>query len=208
MMRVIDHLRLSKTYEIYEGDNHVYCVCKYYNGRDLLSYLIEEGLPSEKVTINITKQILQALSYLSTLKIMHRDVKPENILFVDEQENQIVIVDYGFATYEKDYKKLFSRCGTPGFVAPEVLNDEEYDCSIDVYSCGIILYLMLSGDIPFNGESQSEIVEQNIKGDVDFEILSQLKVSDWLIELLKKMLRKNKQKRISANEALAEILSQ
>jgi calcium/calmodulin-dependent protein kinase I len=74
---------------------------------------------------------------------MHRDLKPENVIFRDSKEGiDIGVVDLGFATYESDYKKLFIRCGTPGYVAPEVLKDRSYDCRVDIYSIGIILYIM------------------------------------------------------------------
>ena len=76
----------------------------------------------------------------------------------------------GFATYEKDYDKLFKRCGTPGYVAPEILNDRPYTTKVDVFSCGIIFYILLTGKIPFNGMSYKEIVYQNMKAKIDFKI--------------------------------------
>ena len=75
-------------------------------------------------------------------KIIHRDLKPENIIFKNTSNIDIGIVDLGFATYEDDYDKLFKRCGTPGYVAPEILKDKPYECKVDVYSCGIIFYIM------------------------------------------------------------------
>ena len=76
----------------------------------------------------------------------------------------------GFATYEKDYDKLFKRCGTPGYVAPEILNDRPYTTKVDVFSCGIIFYILLTGKIPFNGMSYKEIVYKNMKAKIDFKI--------------------------------------
>lgn len=78
------------------------------------------------------------------------------------------MVDLGFATLEKDYRKLFTRCGTPGYVAPEVLNDKDYTCKADVFSAGIIFYIILTGHIPFYGNSYREIVMRNMKGDINF----------------------------------------
>ena len=76
-------------------------------------------------------------------RVIHRDIKPENIIFKGTQENiDIAVVDLGFATYEEDYRKLFVRCGTPGYVAPEVLNDKDYTCKADVFSTGVIFYIM------------------------------------------------------------------
>jgi len=88
-------------------------------------------------------------------------LKPENILFKKKTGINIGIVDLGFATLEKDYEALFVRCGTPGYVAPEVLNDLPYKCKSDVYSAGIITYIILTGKLPFNGKSYQHIVEKN-----------------------------------------------
>ena len=87
------------------------------------------------------------------MNIIHRDLKPENILFRKKNILDIGIVDLGFATLQSDYQSLFVRCGTPGYVAPEVLNDLPYDCKVDVYSAGIITYIMfvkkINGKITF-----------------------------------------------------------
>lgn len=143
MMREVNFYRVLKMLEIYEGENYVYCLCELYPGTDLLNAIIKRGSQPESKALAITWQILEALSYLHSKKIMHRDVKPENIMFKGTQENiDIGIVDLGFASFEEDYKKLFVRCGTPGYVAPEILNDKDYDCKVDVFSAGVIFYMM------------------------------------------------------------------
>ena len=93
------------------------------------------------------------MEYLHSKTIIHRDLKPENILFKHGHEVDIGIVDLGFATFERDYNALFVRCGTPGYVAPEILNDYPYNCKSDVYSAGIIAFILLSGKLPFKGKS-------------------------------------------------------
>lgn len=143
MMREVNFYRVLKMIEIYEGENYVYCLCELYPGTDLLNAIIKRGSQPESKALAITWQILEALSYLHSKKIMHRDVKPENIMFKGTQENiDIGMVDLGFATFEEDYRKLFVRCGTPGYVAPEILNDKDYDCKVDVFSAGVIFYMM------------------------------------------------------------------
>ena len=103
--------------------------------------------------------------------VIHRDVKPENILFKNKNEDvDLALVDLGFATLEKQYRHLFVRCGTPGYVAPEILNDKDYDRKVDVYSVGVIFYMILSNKIPFPGKSYSEIVLKNMAGKVDFDL--------------------------------------
>jgi calcium/calmodulin-dependent protein kinase I len=128
---------------MYEGENFIYCLCELYRGADLLNSIIKKGSQPESKALNIILQIMEALAYMHSKQIIHRDLKPENIIFKGTQENiDIGIVDLGFATFEEDYRKLFVRCGTPGYVAPEVLNDKDYTCKADVFSAGIIFYIM------------------------------------------------------------------
>ena len=144
MMREMNFYRVLKLHELYEGENFIYCLCELYKGTDLLNAIIKKGCQPEGKALTIIFQILEALSYMHSKKIIHRDVKPENIIFKGTQENiDIGIVDLGFATFEEDFKKLFHRCGTPGYVAPEVLNDKDYTCKADVFSAGVIFYIML-----------------------------------------------------------------
>lgn len=76
---------------------------------------------------------------------MHRDIKPENLILKDKDHLTIVLVDFGLAEYESNQNKIFTRCGTPGYVAPEVLNDLPYDCKVDAFSAGVIFYNLLTG---------------------------------------------------------------
>jgi calcium-dependent protein kinase len=101
------------------------------------------GRFSEVEALEIIYRILSGLAYLESQDIIHRDLKPENIIFRDKDDPyEVVIVDFGFATKVEDFKSLFTRCGTPGYVAPEVLNDFPYNCKADVFSSGIILYIL------------------------------------------------------------------
>ena len=96
---------------------------------------------------------------MASRSIIHRDLKPENILLkTQDEDSELAIVDLGFATFEKDYKNLFVRCGTPGYVAPEILHDKDYDCKVDVFSVGVIFYIMLSGNVPFSNDSYMKLV--------------------------------------------------
>jgi len=143
MMRQMNHPRVLRLYELYEGENFIYCLCELYKGADLLNSIIKKGSQPEPKALTIILQILEALAYMHSKRIIHRDLKPENIIFKGTQDNiDIGIVDLGFATFEEDFRKLFVRCGTPGYVAPEVLNDKDYDCRADVFSAGIIFYIM------------------------------------------------------------------
>jgi serine/threonine protein kinase len=104
---------------------------------------IVKGRFSERQSLEIIYRIVKGLAYLESKDIIHRDLKPENIIFKSKTNPyEVVIVDFGFATKVEDYKNLFVRCGTPGYVAPEVLNDFPYTTKADVFSAGIILYIL------------------------------------------------------------------
>jgi len=144
MMRSVNHYRVMKLHELYEGENYIYCLIELYQGSDLLKAIIRKGGQPESKALTVIFQLLEGLSYLHTMHIMHRDLKPENIMFKGPNETPDVgLVDLGFATLEADYRNLFVRCGTPGYVAPEVLNDKDYNCKADIFSAGVIFYIML-----------------------------------------------------------------
>lgn len=108
----------------------------------MLEAIVEKGFQPEVKSLAIVLQLLQCLEYLHSRRIIHRDLKPDNVIFKDDDTIEIGLVDLGFATFEEDYDKLFKRCGTPGYVAPEILADQHYDCKADIFSCGVILYIL------------------------------------------------------------------
>jgi len=111
-------------------------------GGDLFDHLMTYGVYKERNASVLIANILKAMKYLHKRGIIHRDIKPENIIVKSTfDDSDIKISDFGLATF-KDSKFLFTRCGTPGYVAPEVLNDEPYDEKVDIFSVGVILYIM------------------------------------------------------------------
>ena len=202
ILRKMDHPAVIGFRELYQGDNYVYCVTDLYQGRNL-SKELKNGAIKEKKALRIIFNILKGLEYMHQQGIMHRDIKPENILFKSQRGTDLVLIDFGFATYEKNYNKLLTRCGTPGYVAPEVLNNQKYTKKIDIYSTGIILYCLITGKLPFNNESYQELVRQNMESEIDFDLKKKgIKVGDQTLKLLKGMLERNAFKRLSANAAI------
>lgn len=146
MMREINHENIINLREVYETDNSLYMVMDLINGGQLLSIL----KPGKKLPISlckhILKQILSAVDHIHSKNIMHRDIKPQNILIKDKESFEINLVDFGLST-KCDLKNfIFVRCGTPGFVAPEIMKikdgDAIYDKACDIFSIGIILHIM------------------------------------------------------------------
>lgn len=171
MLRTVHGPNLLETVKIYEGENNIYCVGQYCSGGTLYEYIKTYGKPTVSHTLLIIKQLLGALNYLESKDLIHRDLKPENILFDDKTLQSVTLVDFGFMTKAKEYNSLFTRCGTPGYVAPEVLADKPYDIKVDVYSLGILFYILLTKVNPFNHKSYSKLIQRNKSGSIDFHLL-------------------------------------
>jgi len=140
-MQHLDHQNIIKFYEVYEGENHIYLVLELLNGGELFNNIIKRGHYTEKDACITIKQLLSALAYMHSKNLMHRDIKPENLILKDQFGFMIKVADFGLSEVIGK-TNLFKRCGTPGYVAPEILNDQDYDTKVDVFSAGVILYIL------------------------------------------------------------------
>lgn len=213
IMRRLNHNNLMRLFEIHESQNSIYLVLELLEGGELLDYLSRQ---QGKVPIpdyrHIMACLLKALEYMASRRLMHRDLKPENIILkkkgVPILENQLTIVDFGLATLCDTEEYLFKRCGTPGFVAPEVVNapsegSVHYSPKCDIFSVGVIFYLILAGKAPFPGKTFRTILQHNKECKIDYDVEELKKAPPEAVALLKKMLEIDPTKRCSAAEALA-----
>ena len=158
----LDHPNIIKLYEVYENEDFIYIVMELCNGGELFDRIIkrtEMGNPfTEKEAATIYKQLMSAVSYCHSNKIVHRDLKPENLLLLNnDDDTHIKIIDFGTSLiFKKKNTSMFDRVGTAYYISPEVI-DGYYDEKCDVWSCGIILYILLCGYPPFNGRDDEEI---------------------------------------------------
>jgi serine/threonine protein kinase len=166
---LMDHPNIMPLEMLYEGSQFVYCLTPLYSGGCLLDAIIKAGNFSQFRSIVYLKQLLMAAAYMEAKDHMHRDIKPENVLLTEGGED-VILVDFGFATKTEEYDQLFVRCGTPGYVAPEILQDVPYDPRVDVFSIGVILYVMLTGNVPFASEDPDELIDMNARCEVDFDL--------------------------------------
>jgi serine/threonine protein kinase len=209
VMKQLKHPNIMKLEEVHESKNSVYLVLELLEGGELLQFLWNKETLTSNDHVQIMKSILNALAYMAEKNIMHRDLKPDNIILKNKDKiefNNLKLVDFGLSSVCGSYEQLFKRCGTPGFVAPEVINSNpaykiSYNHKCDVFSAGVIFYILLTERSPFEGKSFKEILEKNKKCKLDF-YHAQLVKNKVALDLLKKMLEVNPDKRISAKEAL------
>ena len=164
----LSHPNIMQIFEVFQDQSSFYIVSEYCKGGELFDILSQKGSLSEKDTAHIMKQVLSAISYSHKNNIVHRDLKPENILLDDNSKDLFIkIIDWGCAVSFSTDKKMHEADGTAYYIAPEVLR-EEYDEKCDVWSCGVILYIMLCGYPPFNGATDDEIFEKVRIGEFDY----------------------------------------
>jgi serine/threonine protein kinase len=210
VLKCLDHPNIIKFEELHESENSLYLVMELLEGKEVFD--MNQGKLKSGEARYILRGILQGLQYLAEKGIVHRDLKPQNLIFqrnnCEVSKNTVKIVDFGLSTFVDAEEYLFKRCGTPGFVAPEIINADKNDPNLkfhpksDIYSAGIIFYFMLAGNIPFDGESFGEVLANNKQAVIDFEVSELNKASPEALDLLKKMLRKDIYTRLSASECL------
>ena len=161
ILKKLRHKNIIQLYDIMESKRNLYFVMEYCKGGELFDYIVSKKRLKEPEACTFFQQIINGVDYLHKQGIIHRDLKPENLLLDDK--NHIKISDFGLSTFFSKNNYLQTACGTPSYAPPEMLEGHEYNGeATDVWSCGIILYAMLCGTLPFS-ESQEEIIVKKIK---------------------------------------------
>lgn len=201
LLRKIRHPNVLQLYEIFESDSNVHLVIEYLQGKELFDQIKERGQYSEKDAATVIKAILNALETLHALNIVHRDLKPENLIFRNDELSSLVIIDFGLATVYQG-KPLMTRCGSPGYVAPEILNNLGYDCKSDCFSVGVIMYILLTSKFVFYAKDYQEILRKNKYCRVAYPSKLWDPLSKEAMNLCQALLQKNPCDRLTAKQAL------
>ncbi|CAD8055698.1 unnamed protein product [Paramecium primaurelia] len=205
ILKNLDHPNIVKILEIFNDVQNIYIITECLCGGELIERVRTITNYNEDIAKQYMQQILSAMVYCHNRKIVHRDLKPENILFDDNDINSnLKIIDFG-ASEKMISKKLTTKIGTPYFLAPEILRPNGYDEKVDVWSCGIILYILLIGKAPFRGKNQLETLQLAQKANLNFSGKHWNKISPEAIDLIKLMIQKDPHKRISMKDALNHI---
>ena len=201
ILKKLVHPNIMQIFEFYEDKKNFYIITELCDGGELFDMIVDKGSFNEDEAAWVMKQLISAVNYIHSNSICHRDIKPENILLDTKKNNIIKIIDWGTARFFDKNKKMNKISGTPYYIAPEVLF-EKYDEKCDVWSCGIIMYILLCGYPPFNGENDSEILGKIKLGKFVYPEEEWDSVSDSAKDLIKKMLTFKPDERPSANKCL------
>ncbi|KAI9064074.1 Pkinase-domain-containing protein [Trametes sanguinea] len=197
IMKLIDHPNIMRLYDVWETSTELYLILEYVEGGELFDYLCNKGRLVAKEALCYFQQIITAIDYCHRFNIAHRDLKPENLLL--DRDHNIKVADFGMAVWQGKGNMLQTACGSPHYAAPEVIMGQAYDgTASDIWSCGVILYALLSGRLPFDDEDLPTLLEKVKVGKFTMPSDIDARAQD----LIRRMITKDVRKRITIPEIL------
>lgn len=206
LKRVAGHPYIIELHDVFESTTFIFLVLELCRHGELFDYLTSVVALSEKKTKSIMKQLLEAVEFIHSKGIVHRDLKPENILLDDDLN--VKVTDFGFATQLAEGETLTELCGTPGYLAPELLkasmyeSSEGYDKQVDIWACGVIMYTLLVGFPPFWHRKQMVMLRNIMEGKYEFCSPEWDDITEAPKDLISKLLVVDPKKRLTASQAL------
>jgi len=207
IMLALDHPNIVKLYQTFEDSRFVYLILDKCCGGELFERVVVDGRLSEQSTALIMHQIFRATHYMHSMGICHRDLKPENFLFhldAPIERNTVKVIDFGIATVFEPDTELTTKTGTPFYVAPEVVASAwpRYGPECDLWSCGVIMYVLLCGRLPFKGHNDASTLQKVMAGKFHFPSEQFAGVSEAAKTMIKQLLVKDPLQRMTSGEAL------
>jgi len=200
IMKKLRHKNIVQLLDMYETPNDLFLVLELVIGGELFDQIVERGSYTESDAAGLVRQILEGISYMHSHGVVHRDLKPENLLC--QSANFIKIADFGLSK-DVETGNLQTSCGTPSYVAPEVLLGGQYDNEVDIWSTGVIAYVLLCGFTPFYGDNQRQLFERILHAKFDFPSPEWDEISPAAKDFIKKILVVNPAERMTAEQALS-----
>lgn len=199
----LDHPHIMRLRDIYEDAHRVTMVTEILEGGDLLERIVQLNGYSEGDAAQATSQMLRAVLYMHNLDIVHRDIKCEHFLYDTLEGRHLKLIDFGFSRTLKNRrnKKMMHGCGTINYMAPEVLRCL-YTNKCDLWSLGVVVYVMLLGTLPFEGKNQEHLFDQILEGSYRTDQAAWANLSSHATQFLKGLLQVNPDERLSAKDAL------
>ena len=205
ILKICQHPNIIRLYDIFENIDYIYIIMEYCPGGDLFSYLEKRKfqLPEVRTAIIMNKMCEAVFYFQSYFGVIHRDLKPENVLMTSSgDDGDIRILDFGLSKISTPNEKCTEPYGTLTYCAPEIILDEPYNKEVDMWSLGVMTYLMISGRLPFNAEDENKIARQIAFGEPDFNSDCWKKVSKECINFIKRLLEKDPKKRMNIADTL------
>ncbi|CAG9329514.1 unnamed protein product [Blepharisma stoltei] len=205
VMRKLNHPNIVKLHKVYESNQYVYLVLDYVPGGNMVQRVSSLKNLSEDAASSFIKKFLEVLVYLESSSVIHRDIKLDNIVMMSNDPNNFdfKLIDFGLSCkYQKD---ITTYCGSPGYIAPEVISQIPYGYKADIFSTGIILYILLSGKKPFSGDDKSTILQNNKECKISFKGAIWDEVSPAAIDMILDLTSVNPKLRPTASQALRNL---
>lgn len=203
ILQSLKHKSVVQLVDFFEEKDRFYLVMEYLTGGDVFDRIVERNHYTEKDARDLTRSLIEGVEFLHSHKIVHRDLKPQNLLLASEDDDAAVkIGDFGFAKRVHTPHSLITRCGTPTYVAPEILKNHPHDSSADMWSIGVILFVLLVGYPPFMEENQRALFHKVRLGEYQFFEPDWEGISEEAKELISQLLVVDPAGRLSARQAL------
>lgn len=196
-----DHPNVTQIYEVFENKKYFFFVMEYASGGDLLQLMKRKNRLTEHTARGIFIQLVRGLKYIHSKGILHRDIKLDNILLIEaDGELKAKICDFGVSRFVKDHEVINEQCGTPAYIAPEIIRKKGYKgFTVDIWSLGVLLYAMVMGAMPFKASNIDGLHDKILNRDCEME---DPEVSQEALDLIEKMLTINPDKRITLDEII------
>jgi len=201
LLRKVSHPHIVHLIDICDTKNTLFIVMELMEGGELYEEIVKRKSFSEKDASRIMEQLFSALNYLHKNNIVHRDLKLENLLLTRKNDLEIKLADFGLSKVYNG-QAMFTACGTPYYVAPEILTGDGYNSKIDTWAAGVLLYVLLSGRLPFSGETDVDLFKAIMDADLIWKKPQFDTVSDDAKDLIQKLITKDIDSRLTAEEAL------
>jgi serine/threonine protein kinase len=203
ILQMLDHPHILKCYGFFDEPGMFYLPTEIMEGGELFDRIVKKTYYNEKEARDLILILISTIGYCHSKNIVHRDLKPENLLLAGfEDDSHIKLADFGFAIQTDGYVSLKTQCGTPGYVAPEILSTQLYGKSVDMWSIGVITYILLGGYPPFHDDNQKALFKKIKNAEYEFHEEYWSEVSDEAKDLIRHLLKINPVERYTAEEAL------
>lgn len=204
ILQSLEHPNIIKLIEVFEEGSEFYIVTELVQGGELFDRIVSKSHYSEKEARDLIKKLLETLAYMHESNVVHRDLKPENLLLTkDDDDGDIKVADFGFAKKITDLEVQEIPCGTPGYVAPEILRGDQYSKEVDIWSLGVICYVLLAGYPPFYDDDQRNLFKKIKEANYHFHADYWGSISAEVQDLIRKMLTLDQKLRWSARQLLS-----